>query len=149
MDGIESFHCPLCKCKTTVDFTAYLVEKAATIATLTTERDALATEIDRLEYCLRNSVGDACNLDTECRKAARSVLGDVVDGTEYGVPTLLDVVALVVALARNVTVERDALRDATRKVVEAATECLDDVHKDADDLRDALADPILATLRRD
>ena len=78
---------------------------------MTAERDALATEIDRLEYCLRNSVGDACNLDTECRKAARSVLGDVVDGTEYGVPTLLDVVALVVALARNVTVERDELVD--------------------------------------
>jgi predicted nucleic acid-binding Zn-ribbon protein len=243
MDGIESFHCPLCKCKTTVDFTSHLVEKDATIASLTAmletsvtldvwkmtvqefertiasltddvdrltgyserlnglrerledrnaalaterddykahfevcdanrqqvvierdalkarsvavikgrdhdnvilrdalavvtaerdrlqgeldaanrhveivrelrdvlhaERDALNTEIARLEYCLRNSVGDACNLDTECRKAARSVLGDVVDGTEYGVPTLLDVVALVVALARNVTVERD------------------------------------------
>ena len=35
MDGIASFHCPLCKCKTTVDFTSHLVEKDATIASLT------------------------------------------------------------------------------------------------------------------
>jgi len=52
MDGIESFHCPLCKCKTTVDFTSHLVEKDATIATLTAERDATLATIAELREAL-------------------------------------------------------------------------------------------------
>ena len=81
MDGIESFHCPLCKCKTTVDFTSHLVEKDATLATL--------------------------------------------------------------------TAERDALRDATRKVVDAGKMLVNSVLDASGHMQDALADPTIVALRRE
>ena len=155
MDGIESFHCPLCKCKTTVDFTSHLVERAATIAALTTLLEKSVT-LDVWRMTVQ-----------EFEKKIASLTDDVDRLTGYserlnGLRERLE--------DRNaaLTAERDALRDATRKVVEALTRigvlksrrmgmCWCDAehfynagHQLAClEIRRLLADPILVTLLRE
>jgi hypothetical protein len=49
MDGIESFHCPICKCKTTVDFTSYLDAHAQRIAELEKESATIKVKLEQAD----------------------------------------------------------------------------------------------------
>ena len=73
MDGIASFHCPLCKCKTTVDFTSHLVEKDATIATLTAERDATIDDLRERMAALEGELLGA----QDANKAFRTTIAEL------------------------------------------------------------------------
>ena len=159
MDGIESFHCPLCKCKTTVDFTSHLVERAATIAALTTLLEKSVT-LDVWRMTVQ-----------EFEKKIASLTDDVDRLTGYserlnGLRERLE--------DRNaaLTAERDALETATRKVVEAIDRCQSNrgqfscapnhdsrCEKDrristkctcgSDELQYALGNPVIMALRRE
>jgi hypothetical protein len=117
MDGIESFHCPLCKCKTTVDFTSHLVEKDATLATLTAERDRLTARVKRIEKELYQAATDSFADETAIRDALRPILGGtVVDGDAKGVPPLEDLVIFAAATIAELREQIQGADHADRKL---------------------------------
>ena len=108
MDGIESFHCPLCKCKTTVDFTSHLVERAATIAALTAMLEKSVTldvwrmTVQEFEKKIASLTAERDALETATRKvvdAGKMLVNSVLDASGHMQDALAD--PTIVALRRE------------------------------------------------